>query len=710
MEKKWAPAEKMLTELGRFVLLKPKVSSVLLASVAIVAVFGEGLLRDSTLSEESVAVPLPIPLTHSSDRFSRDQGVRAEWETILDPQGAAITFQHWPLSTQAMSVLASASQSTPSLTQLKFGQTLALLARSLLTSDQNVPRHHNTVADSHTTASADVAAQHEVQLPLSEHSLRALAQLAITAHSTLQLPLAQTFGLLASSMVTSINHPVQNTIYPVDTRDLTEIAANKQDGKFVQTATLPLGPSELQLATNVHKSTASLAQLQLGQALYLLASGLIDADNEGAAREHHPRTDLASNRMAIPLHALSTRAITFAIPQLTFADKNNASGIRDSIIAAIRTENQALRNDSLRQPLVHYPFSAQDVVTYIIRQNLESSTTQLAALGAAPDLPLNLRYIASSPVGDATLAVATKVTLPSGKVVAVAAADIAAANVTGALSYTGGIIHRSSLYAEARKAGLSMRQANQLVDMFSVNKRAQNLKPGDEFSVLYENPTAPGKKDRSDNTIVAAQLVHQGQRYQLIRFVTPAGQVDYYTPEGESLHQGILRAPVAYSYISSYYSKSRFEPVLHFFRPHLGVDYAAPKGTPIEAAGDGQVVAMSRRGGYGKTIVIEHDNKYSTLYAHMADFGPKLQIGSMVKQGQVIGYVGRTGLATGPHLHYEIHVNNVPLNPLTVDLPGAPIPETYRHQFMAQASALLAELNSNVPTRFAERDDKVKAS
>lgn len=276
-----------------------------------------------------------------------------------------------------------------------------------------------------------------------------------------------------------------------------------------------------------------------------------------------------------------------------------------------------------------------------------------------------------------------------------------------ALNYAAGQISHS-LYTDARKIGLSAKQANQLVQIFSQKNIAQNVHPGDQFSVLYESPKTVKQKKYSGN-IMAAQITHKDKTYQLLRFTDPKGHSGYYTPQGQTLNEGLLRAPVHFTYISSGFSNNRLDPILHYRRPHLGVDYAAPTGTPVKAAGDGVVEEVSYRGGYGRTVVLRHDDKYSTLYGHLSRYAD-IRAGDTVQQGEVIGYVGQTGFATGPHLHYEIHVNDVPFNPLTVALPNAYLPKAYRNQFFAQSKPLLAQLNSRQQVRLAQKASAVKRS
>lgn len=270
----------------------------------------------------------------------------------------------------------------------------------------------------------------------------------------------------------------------------------------------------------------------------------------------------------------------------------------------------------------------------------------------------------------------------------------------GSIIYVSGEITHS-LYVDAKKAGLTTKQAYLLGEIFSVKDLTRRLRKGDQFSILYEKP--PTDSDAEGN-ILLAQLNHRGQDYQAIRFTDPNGKTAYYNPEGRSLQPSISRTPVKYSRISSNFSRNRMHPVLKIKRPHLGVDYAAPKGTPIKAAGDGVVAYRGYKGGYGNTVTIKHDSKYTTLYAHMSRFNSKVKKGTVVKEGQTIGYVGKTGLASGPHLHYEIKVNNRAQNPRTVALPGTSVPTAYKNLFLSEAKVLLSQLQLNQAIQLATKD------
>jgi len=220
----------------------------------------------------------------------------------------------------------------------------------------------------------------------------------------------------------------------------------------------------------------------------------------------------------------------------------------------------------------------------------------------------------------------------------------------------------------------------------------QDVRVGDSFTVVYEELWRDGDKLRNGD-IVAAEFVNQGAVYRAGRYRDASGRSDYYNPDGRSVRKAFLRAPVEFTRISSNFNPSRRHPVLNTIRAHRGVDYAAPTGTPVIAAGDGKVIARGVDGGYGNALVLQHGGNVTTLYGHLSRFGNQ-RIGTRVKQGDVIGYVGRTGLATGPHLHYEYRVGGAHKNPRTVPLPAAdPVPAEYRADFEANAAPLWRQLD-----------------
>jgi murein DD-endopeptidase MepM/ murein hydrolase activator NlpD len=262
---------------------------------------------------------------------------------------------------------------------------------------------------------------------------------------------------------------------------------------------------------------------------------------------------------------------------------------------------------------------------------------------------------------------------------------------------------RDSLFLDGQKAGLSDPLIMELANIFGWDiDFALEIREGDRFSVIYREYFLDGKK-LEDGPILAAEFVNRGKTYRAIRYENAEGHSDYYTPEGKSVRKAFLRMPVKFGRISSRFSLGRKHPILNRIRAHKGVDYAAPTGTPIRAAGDGKISFRGRKGGYGKTIVIEHGGGISTLYAHMSKYTRSRKGGSRVKQGEIIGYVGKTGLATGPHLHYEFRLNGVHRNPLTVKLPAAkPIDQRYRADFLAQSQDMIAQLERMHETLVAD--------
>ncbi len=263
---------------------------------------------------------------------------------------------------------------------------------------------------------------------------------------------------------------------------------------------------------------------------------------------------------------------------------------------------------------------------------------------------------------------------------------------------------RSSLFHAGRDAGLSDAMTMELAKIFAWDVDfAMDIRKGDTFTMIYEAFYRDGERVRTGN-VLAAEFNNRGRHLRAVRFVDSDGNIDYYTPEGNSVRRAFLRTPVDFTRISSRFNPNRRHPVLNQIRAHRGVDYAAPRGTPIKAAGDGRVVHRGPRGGYGHTIIIEHAGRYTTLYAHMNGYARGIHQGSRVRQGQTIGYVGDSGLATGPHLHYEFRVDGVHKDPLKVDLPSAePIQARYRNEFRLTAEPLLAQLDVVQRTRVASQ-------
>ena len=260
------------------------------------------------------------------------------------------------------------------------------------------------------------------------------------------------------------------------------------------------------------------------------------------------------------------------------------------------------------------------------------------------------------------------------------------------IAYSEGTI-RSSLFEAGKQAGMTDALIMELVGIFGWDiDFALDIREGDRFSLLYEEQFLEGEKVK-DGPIVAAEFTSQGRTYRAVRYTNARGSSDYYSPDGHSMRKAFLRTPVDFRRISSRYGK-RHHPTLNKLKMHKGVDYAAKRGTPIKAAGDGKISFRGRKGGYGRVVIIQHGGRYSTLYAHMHRFKKGMYVGKRVKQGQIIGYVGSSGRATGPHLHYEFRVNGTHRNPLTVKLPdAAPIQREYRQDFELKTRGLLSQLD-----------------
>jgi murein DD-endopeptidase MepM/ murein hydrolase activator NlpD len=252
----------------------------------------------------------------------------------------------------------------------------------------------------------------------------------------------------------------------------------------------------------------------------------------------------------------------------------------------------------------------------------------------------------------------------------------------------------SSLFQAAASAQLSDRIAIELADIFQYDiDFVLDIQPGDRFSVVYEEIFQDGVQLRTGN-ILAAKFINEGREYRAIRYVDAQGHAEYFTPDGKSLRKAFIRTPVQFSRISSRFNPSRRHPVLNRIRAHKGVDYAAPVGTPVRAAGEGRVKFVGTQGGYGNVVELEHGSGVVTVYGHLSRFAPKLRRGQRVELGQVIAYVGSTGLATGPHLHYEYRIRGMHKNPQTVPLPdAAPIAAAEMDRFLAGTADLVNMLD-----------------
>ncbi len=253
---------------------------------------------------------------------------------------------------------------------------------------------------------------------------------------------------------------------------------------------------------------------------------------------------------------------------------------------------------------------------------------------------------------------------------------------------------RTSLYGATDAADIPDSIASQMAEVFSGDiDFHRDLRRGDRFSVVYEAYYHNGSLVKTGR-LLSAEFVNQGKRHRAVYFRDGQGREGYFTPDGHSMKRAFLKSPLPFSRVSSGFTSARFHPVLQQWRAHRGIDYAAPTGTPVRAVADAVVAFAGWQGGYGKIVVLNHQKPYSTAYAHLSRFAPGVRTGKRVSQGEIIGYVGATGLATGPHLHYEFRVAGVQKDPLALKLPTSFALESRdRGRFMAESRPLLARLD-----------------
>jgi murein DD-endopeptidase MepM/ murein hydrolase activator NlpD len=229
-----------------------------------------------------------------------------------------------------------------------------------------------------------------------------------------------------------------------------------------------------------------------------------------------------------------------------------------------------------------------------------------------------------------------------------------------------------------------------------------DIREGDSFNVIYETPYSEGEKVKNGD-IILAKFVNRGKIYSANRFFLNENDKEFFDDNGNNLQKAFLRAPLDFAYISSHFNPNRMHPVLHTIRAHNGVDYAAKTGSPVRTTGNGTVHYAGRRNGCGNEIVIKHSNDYSTRYCHLSKFKSSIKKGTKVIQGETIGFVGSTGLATGPHLHYEFKIGNKHVDPVKLQLPSAePISQNLRSDFdkiLKDNKLLLSKLDSLYPNK-----------
>jgi murein DD-endopeptidase MepM/ murein hydrolase activator NlpD len=257
----------------------------------------------------------------------------------------------------------------------------------------------------------------------------------------------------------------------------------------------------------------------------------------------------------------------------------------------------------------------------------------------------------------------------------------------------------SSLYQAVEALGEEVELANDLAEIFAWDiDFSRSVQPGDEFSILYERLFLVGEGGTETyarpGRILAGRYTNGMNEYKAVYFEQAEGRGGYYRPDGSSVRRQLLRAPLNYRRISSRFSRSRLHPILRVRRPHLGIDYAAPRGTPVWAVADGKVIFRGYSGGLGRLVKVRHANGYVSYYGHLSRYPRGLRVGKRVQQKEVIGYVGSTGLSTGPHLHFQLMKHGKWVDPAAVRTPaGEPIPESARQVFAERCDQLLRDLD-----------------
>ena len=263
----------------------------------------------------------------------------------------------------------------------------------------------------------------------------------------------------------------------------------------------------------------------------------------------------------------------------------------------------------------------------------------------------------------------------------------------------------STLFAATDAAGLSDAAANQLADIFSGDiDFHRDLRKGDRFSVIYEVNYSNGEAVSTGN-ILAAEFINQGHQYRALYYEMTKNHGSYFSPDGKNMRKAFLRSPLEFSRVSSGFTLARFHPILNKWRAHKGVDYAAATGTKVKVTADGTIDFVGQQTGYGNVVMVNHQGHYSTVYGHLSRFASGLRRGQRVTQGDIIAYTGQSGMATGPHLHYEFKIDGQQRDPLRVALPDArSINAVQKEQFQAATSNIIERLSMLSSNRLAKLD------
>jgi murein DD-endopeptidase MepM/ murein hydrolase activator NlpD len=408
-------------------------------------------------------------------------------------------------------------------------------------------------------------------------------------------------------------------------------------------------------------------RLGAGHALAIAVLGLTGMAAFGIAPE---------STLDLPPSRTVERALP--LPQLAAADADAAPYWR---------EERVQRGDTIGSLLARAGVDDSRAMAF-----LRTAATARALYQLRPGQPIRIA------TGDDGRLAALRVLAPNGEVLAIErageafAATTATAAETVRLTLASGAI-ATSLFGAADAAGIPDAVTMALAELFGGDiDFLQDLRRGDRFAVLYETRLVDGEPTGTGR-IVAAEFENRGQRHTAFHWRDAEGRDAWYTADGRSTRKAFLRSPMEFSRMTSGFSLARLHPIFQTLRVHKGVDYAAPAGTPVRATADGVVTLAGTSGGYGTTIALRHAGTYSTLYAHLSRIAPQVRNGARVRQGEVIGHVGATGWATGPHLHYEFRVNDEARNPLNVALPTAgPLPGETRAAFLAHTAPLSQQL------------------
>ena len=375
---------------------------------------------------------------------------------------------------------------------------------------------------------------------------------------------------------------------------------------------------------------------------------------------------------------LKTVIENLALPQADVLNQNNnaywrnARVQRGDTIASILNRLQI--DDAAAVSFLRSAKDAKTLYQLVPGRSIRAQTTESGALIALRYIAADSTQLSVDRVGDEFKAseqavqLDTRIVMKSGEI-------------------------RSSLFGATDAAGVPDAISTQMAEVFSSEIDFHlDLRKGDRFSVVYEMLYHKGEPVKTGR-VLATQFINQGKSYQAVYFKDREGHEGYYTPEGNNLRKAFLRSPLEFSRITSGFTTARFHPILKTWRAHKGVDYGAPTGTRVRVTADGVVAVAGNHSGYGNLIVIQHQANFSTAYGHLSAFAKGLHKGSHVRQGDVIGYVGATGMATGPHLHYEFRVAGVQRNPLTIPMPQSfPIAQRYKNDFFAAVHPLSTRL------------------